>query len=635
MLALVHPKYDAIALQEIRCSARDCNSSCTGESVKAKWKTSEPASNHGKDVDAEDLETTRCKAYTFGGIKSRQTVPSHYWNPNPSSTSIGKRSGMQGRFGVGGASQSREEIQEPFRTEYFVEPHPQSQLEIHESLLSRLNATRNTDCKPYACHTSHVSYATSINKSYQPFHFEPSSNDQILHAHPDICHHSEIHPSDEYSPIFYEHALDNADISRLDRNAQYVSESTMPKWSSQELDLTEEQMNALMSHFEDDISTVQSDFLLGGTDEQDTEQIETLQAPLQNKFAAPPPRLPQLPSSVVVSHSSLSVAHHQISCAQPVMNPTPAPTRGTTPSLRFRQLEPSIVSRQTNLAGQYQHQGLHLPTVELMPTLPPPFLHHPIHGKPLLQYQPQERLHQVAYPTGSHHAQARLDPGFVGVELQTAPASPTAFSTVSTQSTQSFPNNLDSNGGFQSFACAQKAQYTHTYAPPANHRVHMPQQHMYHPTESFPAPFPAHGPTLLHPNPAPMTSGSRRRTQHAKQACNPCRSSNKKCQDTRPCLRCVQRGMAHACVDAPRRPRVARKRGPYRKSLVPAGLFDASSGDAGVHHFVGDLGSDQGHDDVEVVGFQSYLSGDTESQESFNRRGMPLLGMFTTDKASF
>ncbi|KAI0798114.1 hypothetical protein C8Q75DRAFT_790577 [Abortiporus biennis] len=77
----------------------------------------------------------------------------------------------------------------------------------------------------------------------------------------------------------------------------------------------------------------------------------------------------------------------------------------------------------------------------------------------------------------------------------------------------------------------------------------MPTMHMY--------PFP---PGLMPPQ-APRT-----KRRQVKNACTNCQKACKKCDDARPCLRCVKYGIAEECVDSQRKERQKGiKRGPYKK----------------------------------------------------------------------
>lgn len=63
---------------------------------------------------------------------------------------------------------------------------------------------------------------------------------------------------------------------------------------------------------------------------------------------------------------------------------------------------------------------------------------------------------------------------------------------------------------------------------------------------------------------SPQQLRSKRR--QVKNACTNCQKACKKCDDARPCLRCVKYGIAEECVDSQRKERKKGiKRGPYKK----------------------------------------------------------------------
>ena len=69
-------------------------------------------------------------------------------------------------------------------------------------------------------------------------------------------------------------------------------------------------------------------------------------------------------------------------------------------------------------------------------------------------------------------------------------------------------------------------------------------------------------PNALHPTQQPLRSKRRQ----VKNACTHCQKACKKCDDARPCLRCVKYGISEECVDSQRKERKKGiKRGPYKK----------------------------------------------------------------------
>lgn len=65
----------------------------------------------------------------------------------------------------------------------------------------------------------------------------------------------------------------------------------------------------------------------------------------------------------------------------------------------------------------------------------------------------------------------------------------------------------------------------------------------------------------------------RSKRRQVKNACTHCQKACKKCDDARPCLRCVKYGISEECVDSQRKERSkGLKRGPYKKR-VRKGVF--------------------------------------------------------------
>jgi hypothetical protein len=68
-------------------------------------------------------------------------------------------------------------------------------------------------------------------------------------------------------------------------------------------------------------------------------------------------------------------------------------------------------------------------------------------------------------------------------------------------------------------------------------------------------------------HPRDFLSGTgRAKRRQVKNACTNCQRACKKCDDARPCLRCVKYGISEECVDSQRKERKKGiKRGPYKK----------------------------------------------------------------------
>lgn len=62
------------------------------------------------------------------------------------------------------------------------------------------------------------------------------------------------------------------------------------------------------------------------------------------------------------------------------------------------------------------------------------------------------------------------------------------------------------------------------------------------------------------------TQPLRSKRRQVKNACTNCQKACKKCDDARPCLRCVKYGISEECIDSQRKERKKGiKRGPYKK----------------------------------------------------------------------
>ena len=109
---------------------------------------------------------------------------------------------------------------------------------------------------------------------------------------------------------------------------------------------------------------------------------------------------------------------------------------------------------------------------------------------------------------------------------------------------QSTDADDEHNDGSPSAAAVQPSMTMHPVSYPG-----MPM-HMY--------PF-APGMVPTHPQ-------IRSKRRQVKNACTNCQKACKKCDDARPCLRCVKYGIGEECVDSQRKERKKGiKRGPYKK----------------------------------------------------------------------
>ncbi|KAL4065421.1 hypothetical protein J3A83DRAFT_4266896 [Scleroderma citrinum] len=105
-------------------------------------------------------------------------------------------------------------------------------------------------------------------------------------------------------------------------------------------------------------------------------------------------------------------------------------------------------------------------------------------------------------------------------------------------------------------------------SPDADNDIQDPQssdlqpQMTVHPVGGYSSPMHMYpfAPGLVPPQPP------RSKRRQVKNACTNCQKACKKCDDARPCLRCVKYGIAEECVDSQRKERKKGvKRGPYKK----------------------------------------------------------------------
>ncbi|KAM6500736.1 hypothetical protein JOM56_003750 [Amanita muscaria] len=91
----------------------------------------------------------------------------------------------------------------------------------------------------------------------------------------------------------------------------------------------------------------------------------------------------------------------------------------------------------------------------------------------------------------------------------------------------------------------------------------------------MPSPDPSFLPADMYPLQSPPPQRTKRR--QVKNACTNCQKACKKCDDARPCLRCVKYGIQEACVSSQRKERKRGvKRGPYKKRGPKAFQPDSS-----------------------------------------------------------
>ncbi|OJT14199.1 hypothetical protein TRAPUB_9310 [Trametes pubescens] len=124
-------------------------------------------------------------------------------------------------------------------------------------------------------------------------------------------------------------------------------------------------------------------------------------------------------------------------------------------------------------------------------------------------------------------------------------------------------------------------QHQQSSPPPPPSDSVQPQMTM-HPI-TYSASMPMH----MYPFPPGLSPAQPTRTKRrqVKNACTNCQKACKKCDDARPCLRCVRYGIAEECIDSQRKERQKGiKRGPYKKRDGKTANVDQQQVDVVVQH---------------------------------------------------
>ncbi|EIW78287.1 hypothetical protein CONPUDRAFT_138628 [Coniophora puteana RWD-64-598 SS2] len=128
------------------------------------------------------------------------------------------------------------------------------------------------------------------------------------------------------------------------------------------------------------------------------------------------------------------------------------------------------------------------------------------------------------------------------------------------------------------------------YYPPPPDPNHADSNNGAPPSHPYMFPFPA-GPGMIYPYPPPPgqgfppfaqpppngANGVKPKRKQVKMACTNCASACKRCDEGRPCERCIKYGMADSCIDGIRKERQKGiKRGPYKRKNKNASPEDTS-----------------------------------------------------------
>ncbi|KAJ3248182.1 hypothetical protein HDU78_001582 [Chytriomyces hyalinus] len=331
-----------------------------------------------------------------------------------------------------------------------------------------------------------------------------------------------------------------------------------------EFGLTLEQMNDLISSFQEMREIPEPDIF-----EYFVNDISDPDADLQNQLDPLPKdaqsNLEERDASIAVKQAGLPF-------------PTPMPTRGTTPAARFKTL-PILQNMSPFHTDQVMLYGPQHPVVDLAPARNDALVSCSLlegkcmssSPKQMIPISPSEVLKHISTYTllNSTAAAAAAEVNLNGFTNITPTAQPQSHQ-------QSFHSSL--NPIPQSSPTPSPCNISEPIRPKKQLPLNLANPVKLETSETSPAQSSSSSVTSAA---AMQSAGTERRsTRRGKQcrnACVHCKRSNKKCEDVRPCLRCVQTGMEDSCEDAPRKMRHGqRRRGPYRRKEETI-AFDYSS----------------------------------------------------------
>ncbi|KAF9429631.1 hypothetical protein BGZ76_001170 [Entomortierella beljakovae] len=121
---------------------------------------------------------------------------------------------------------------------------------------------------------------------------------------------------------------------------------------------------------------------------------------------------------------------------------------------------------------------------------------------------------------------------------------------------------------------AQYAQYRQLLGSALSSAASTP----YHSNQSTPYSSMPTSPTLEYQQLSDPSMAQKPKRRQVKNACVNCQKACKKCDEGRPCNRCVKYGLVDTCVDSTRKIRKKGiKRGPYKRKVPPSQLGSASA----------------------------------------------------------
>ncbi|KAI8831146.1 hypothetical protein BJ741DRAFT_323293 [Chytriomyces cf. hyalinus JEL632] len=317
-----------------------------------------------------------------------------------------------------------------------------------------------------------------------------------------------------------------------------------------EFGLTLEQMNDLISSFQEMREIPEPDIF-----EYFVNDISDPDADLQNELDPAPKEHAKTNSEETNTSTAVKQAGLPF--------PTPMPTRGTTPAARFKTL-PILQNMSPFHTDQVTLYAAQHPVVDLAPAKNDSFVSRSLlegkcmssSPKQMIPISPSEVLKHISTYTLLNSTAAAAEVNLNGFTKITPTAQPQSHQ-------QSFHSSL--NPIPQSSPTPSPCNISEPFRPKKQLPLNFANPVKLETSETSPAQSSSSSVTSASAMQSADTERrSIRRGKQCRNACVHCKRSNKKCEDVRPCLRCVQTGMEDSCEDAPRKMRHGqRRRGPY------------------------------------------------------------------------
>ncbi|KAG0367588.1 hypothetical protein BGZ54_003633 [Gamsiella multidivaricata] len=243
----------------------------------------------------------------------------------------------------------------------------------------------------------------------------------------------------------------------------------------------------------------------------------------------------------------------------------------TTPSMVYASApsSPNLRNLQYNPSGNAQYNQS-----SSLYSQPPHQQQHSQYSFHAQQQQPQQQQHSVQsltssfYPTSPPHQHQQKS---YQQQQQQQAGSSTSFNSMPSAPLRQQPQYAPL---VPPLSDAQYAQYHQLLGSAFSSAASTP----YHSNQSTPYSSMPTSPTLEYQQLSDPNMIQKPKRRQVKNACVNCQKACKKCDEGRPCTRCIKYGLIDTCVDSTRKIRKKGiKRGPYKRKIPPSQLGSASA----------------------------------------------------------